>query len=556
MQLNLIISTGLVVLISYSIIARANDIGAVASPDQYGAATAEYILRSGGNAVDAGIATAFTLAVTLPYAGNIGGGGFSTIYFDGQPYFLDYREVAPAAATETMFLDEYGNVIENMSLIGAKSSGVPGTVMGLWEAHQKFGSLPWHTLVQPAIEYAELGYQLSELQAKSAVEARDDWFKGHTNFSDFYGATTMAGDIFKQPDLAATLKRIANQGPDDFYYGETAALLVAQMEKDNGLITLEDLANYRAQWRSPVIAHWRDKTVITAPPPSSGGIALVQMLEMKEVLRDLFNGIEVNSAEYVHLMAEIEKRAFADRAEYLGDPDFFDVPVGKLIDKNYIASRAADIRTDTISPTASVKPGLESAQTTHFSILDKEGNGFSNTYTLNWSFGSGVLVEGAGFLLNDEMDDFSSKPGVPNIFGVIGGEANAISPRKRMLSSMTPTLVVKDGELVLIAGSPGGSTIITTVFQVINNLYDHDMTAQDAVSLPRFHHQLFPVDQITMEPYAPLSESEQRQLRLMGYTVHQQSWDLGDAQIIFVGERGIEVGADPRAEGVARLFEY
>jgi len=528
--------------------------GAVASPDQYGALVAEQILRKGGNAVDAAIATAFTLAVTYPEAGNIGGGGFMLVWFDGKPYFLDYRETAPAAAHKDMFLNADKQVIENLSLIGHKASGVPGTVMGLWLAHKKFGSLPWQDLVAPAIHYASTGFTVAENQYQYRANLLQQ-LDGKTNFAQYFGAMK-AGENFKQPELAETLKRIAAQGPDDFYKGKTAELLVAEMQRGKGLITMEDLAAYRAGWRDALVTPWRDKQLISASPPSSGGIALAQLLGLKQRRSSDFTDIKHNSSQYVHLISELEKRVYADRAEYLGDPGFVTVPQQQLLDSTYLDKRAKEINPLAISDTKAIQPGLEGYHTTHFSILDKHGNAVSNTYTLNLDFGSGVVVQGAGFLLNNEMDDFSSKPGVPNVFGVVGNDANAIAPGKRMLSSMTPSILVQDNKVQLVVGTPGGSTIITSIFQVITNLYDFAMPLQNAVAAPRFHHQLLPKDQITMEPYAPLPAEVQQELTKKGYTLHTQDWNLGDVQAIQVTAEQVKSAADPRSRGVAKVIEY
>ncbi|WNO60071.1 gamma-glutamyltransferase [Rheinheimera sp. MMS21-TC3] len=533
---------------------KPSNTGAVASPDQYGALVAEQILRKGGNAVDAAVATAFTLAVTYPEAGNIGGGGFMTIWFDGKAYFLDYRETAPAAADKDMYLDENKEVIADLSLIGAKASGVPGTVMGLWEAHQKFGNLPWADLIQPAIVYAKMGFTVAENQ----FQYREDLLQqleGKTNFAQYF-SDMIANTNFKQPELAATLQRIAQEGPKDFYQGETARLLVAQMQRSGGLISLADLASYQSVWRQPVITDWQGYQVVTAPPPSSGGIALSQLLGLKQRLASHFDGVALNSSQYVHLIAEIEKRVFADRADYLGDPSFTEVPQAQLVAPSYLDKRANEINPKHISVTADVKPGLEGYHTTHFSILDKDGNAVSNTYTLNLDFGSGVVVEGAGFLLNNEMDDFSAKAGVPNAFGVVGSDANAIAPGKRMLSSMAPSLLLKDKQIELVIGTPGGSTIFTSIFQVINNLYDYKMPLADAVAAPRFHHQLLPKDQITMEPYAQPPKDVQQALEDKGYKLVTQSWNLGDIQAIKVSKGKVEAVADPRSRGVATVFNY
>lgn len=528
--------------------------GAVASPDRYGADTAELILRQGGNAVDAAVATAFTLAVTYPEAGNIGGGGFMTLWFDGKPYFLDYRETAPAKAHRDMYLDEDKQLIPELSLVGHQASGVPGTVMGLWQAHQRFGSLPWAELLKPAIGYAKNGFIVAENQYQYRADLLQQ-LEGKTNFARYFAAM-QAGQNFSQPELAATLSRIAKHGPADFYQGETARLIAAQMQRGGGLITLDDLASYKAGWRQPIITHWRDKQLVTTAPPSSGGIALSQLLGLKQRLAAHFDGVALNSAQYVHLIAEIEKRVFADRADYLGDPDFTSVPQQQLLDAAYLDKRASEINPKQLSATTAVKPGLEGYHTTHFSILDKHGNAVANTYTLNLDFGSGVVVEGAGFLLNNEMDDFSAKAGVPNAFGVVGSDANAIAPGKRMLSSMTPSLLVKEGKVELVIGTPGGSTIFTSIFQVITNLYDYQLSLQNAVAAPRFHHQLLPEHQITMEPYAPLQPDVQHALVQQGYKLHTQSWSLGDIQAIRVTGTKVEAVADPRSRGVARVFHY
>ena len=528
--------------------------GAVASPDQYGAAVAQQILQRGGNAVDAAIATAFTLAVTYPEAGNIGGGGFMLIWFDGKPYFLDYRETAPAAAHRDMYLNDDKDVIANLSVIGHKASGVPGTVMGLWQAHQRFGSLEWTELIAPAIEYAKSGFVVAENQYQYRADILQQ-LEGKTNFAQYFAAM-QANQNFTQTELAATLARIAEHGPDDFYKGETARLLVAEMQRGGGLITAADLASYRAGWREPLVFTWRNMQLISAPPPSSGGIALAQLLGLKQRLSSDFEKVVHNSSQYVHLMAELEKRVYADRAEYLGDPAFTSVPQQRLLSDAYLDKRATQINTKHISASENVKPGLEGYHTTHFSILDKHGNAVSNTYTLNLDFGSGVVVTGAGFLLNNEMDDFSVKSGVPNAFGVIGGDANAIAPGKRMLSSMSPSLLVENKNVRLVVGTPGGSTIITTVFQVITNLFDFNMPLSQAVAAPRFHHQLWPKDQITMEPYAELPADVQQQLKTKGYQLHTQGWHLGDIQAILRTKTGIEAASDPRARGVAKVIRY
>ncbi|MCE5992509.1 gamma-glutamyltransferase [Pseudomonas sp. KCA11] len=541
------------ILSGSSVYAASLEGGAVAAPDQYGAQVAADILKKGGNAVDAAVATAFTLAVTYPEAGNIGGGGFMTLFVDGKPYFLDYREVAPKAATRNMYLDDKGEVIENLSLVGARAAGVPGTVMGLWEAHQKFGKLPWSELLTPAIGYAKNGFKVAAKQYQYRNDAQG-MFKTATNFNDYFG-NMKVGELFKQPEMAQTLERIADKGVSEFYQGKTADLLVAQMRADKGLITKQDLQDYKAVWREPMAVSWRGNVVYTAPPPSSGGVALAQLLGIKENRAADFKGVAHNSAQYIHLLAEIEKRVFADRADYLGDPAFTKVPVDQLVAKDYLAKRAAQVNPKAISDTDQVKPGLEPHQTTHFSIVDKQGNAVSNTYTLNLDYGSGVVVKGAGFLLNDEMDDFSAKPGAANAFGVVGGDANAIAPGKRMLSSMSPSLMTRDGKVELVIGTPGGSRIFTSIFQVMNNLYDYGMPLDKAVAAQRVHHQLLPKDTIYFDSYAPLTGPVADELKKMGYVLEDQGWEMGDIQAIRVDGTKLETASDPRGRGVGMIVK-
>ena len=541
------------ILSSSSVYAATLEGGAVAAPDQYGAQVAADILKKGGNAVDAAVATAFTLAVTYPEAGNIGGGGFMTLFVDGKAYFLDYREVAPKAATRNMYLDDKGEVVENLSLVGVRAAGVPGTVMGLWEAHHKFGKLPWSELLTPAIGYAKNGFKIAEKQYQYRNDAQG-LFKTATNFNDYFG-NMKVGELFKQPEMAQTLERIADKGVSEFYQGKTADLLVAQMQADKGLITKEDLKDYKAVWREPMALSWRGNVVYTAPPPSSGGVALAQLLGIKEDRAADFKGVAHNSAQYIHLLAEIEKRVFADRADYLGDPAFTKVPVDQLVAKDYLAKRAAQVNPNAISATDDVKPGLEPHQTTHFSIVDKQGNAVSNTYTLNLDYGSGVVVKGAGFLLNDEMDDFSAKPGAANAFGVVGGDANAIEPGKRMLSSMSPSLMTRDGKVELVLGTPGGSRIFTSIFQVMNNLYDYGMPLEKAVAAQRVHHQLLPKDTIYFDSYAPLTGPVADGLKKMGYVLEDQGWEMGDIQAIRVNGAKLETASDPRGRGVGMVVK-
>lgn len=519
---------------------------ALAMPDQYSAEVARKVLAAGGNAVDAAVAAAFTLAVTYPEAGNIGGGGFMLLRIADTNEFLDYREVAPSAATRDMFLDATGNVIKKSSLSGHKAAGVPGTVAGMWAAHQRHGKLPWAEVMAEPIRLAREGFVVGDELAGRYQFALKMHGEG-TNLREHFGQMA-ASSVLRQGALAATLERIAEFGATDFYTGETAQLLVAEMARGDGLISAADLANYRPVWREPLIANWRDYQIVTAPPPSSGGVALLQLLHMHDELQEQFSNLEHNGATYVHLIAEIEKRVFADRAEYMGDPDFVDVPVTALLEPGYLAKRAADISTAAISPTPAIKPGLESTDTTHFSIVDRWGNAVANTYTINFGFGNGVVVGGAGFLLNNEMDDFSVKPGVPNIFGVVGADANEIAPNKRMLSSMTPTIALRDNQIQMVVGSPGGSTIFTSVFQTMLNLIEFDFSPQQAVDAPRFHHQLLPKDLISMSLSLPADS--QAQLREMGYRVEHNSWGVyGDVQLIWRGAAGLEAAADGRYRG-------
>ncbi|MBU3673082.1 MAG: gamma-glutamyltransferase [Sinobacteraceae bacterium] len=556
---------GLLPLVVYALLAsffaaplRAGP-AAIAIPDSHGAEVAEAVLREGGNAIDAAVATAFVLAVTYPEAGNLGGGGFITLHHQGNDRFLDFREAAPERASRDMYLDAQGNYIKDSSLIGHRAAGVPGTVAGLWEAHRLYGTRPWKSLLQPAIRLARDGFVPHPQLIERTREAFAD-YEGKTNFRDYFGpfaAGDAAQQAFRQPELAATLQRIAERGAQDFYAGRTAQLLVAEMRRGGGLISREDLRRYRAIWRAPLQQAWRGYTLVTAPPPSSGGIALVQLLGMKDVLAAEFKDAPYLSRQYVHLIAEIEKRVFADRAEYLGDPDFFKVPVNALVAPSYLRQRAQQVDRTAISSPTGVKPGLgESLQTTHFSILDAAGNAVSLTYTLNGSFGNGVVVRGAGFLLNNEMDDFSVKPGVPNLYGVVGAAANEIAPRKRMLSSMTPTILLKDGVVQGVLGTPGGSTIFTSVFQTLINLFDHGMTAGEAVAAPRFHHQLLPGTLIIVSRCCNLPEQTRSELTAMGYDVRQNSWEFGDMQVIQRTDSGtLTAASDPRGRGQARVFE-
>jgi len=520
---------------------------AVAMPDSYSADVAADILKQGGNAVDAAIAAQFVLAVTLPEAGNVGGGGFMLIYKDKQTQFLDYREQAPLKAHRDMYLDEQGNVIKGKSLFGVLSSGVPGTVDGMWQAHKKYGSLAWRELVQPAIDLAEKGFIVHPKLAGN-IERITNYYQRNNiavNLPQYF-SSAKAKQLFTQPALAKTLTRIRDNGRKGFYQGETADLFVAFMKKHGGIISHEDLTGYQAKWRKPLTSDWQGYQVLTAPPPSSGGIAIMQWLKMYELLSEKSNNLVHNSTAYMHLLAEIGKRVFADRAEYLGDPDFIKVPMAQLIADDYIAERVKGILKDKISNTEKIKPGLkESEDTTHFSVVDKWGNAVSNTTTINISFGSGMVVTGAGFILNDEMDDFSVKPGVPNVFGAVGGVANEIQPKKRMLSSMTPTILLKGDQVSLVTGSPGGTTIITSVYQSILNVLEFDMTAEQAVNAPRFHHQLLPKNVI--RHHKGIDESVIKELTALGYKLKERRF--GDLHLIMRKNGALDAGSEASGRG-------
>ncbi|SDQ71690.1 gamma-glutamyltransferase 1 Threonine peptidase. MEROPS family T03 [Paraburkholderia fungorum] len=531
------------------------DASAVAAPDRYSADTAQQIFAAGGNAVDAAVAIAFTLAVTRPDAGNIGGGGFMTLFMDGKPYFLDYRERAPQQATRDMYVDDKGNLLPGMSVVGARAVGVPGTVDGMWQAQQRFGKLKWKQVLAPAIHYATDGFPVEPwLQQRRDAAAKN--FTGKTNF-DAYFSNLKTGATFRQPELAQTLSRIAGDGGREFYEGRTADLIAQQMY-GHGLVTKQDLIQYKAVWRQPLSADWNGYRVITAPPPSSGGVGLIQMLKMRADLKQAFDGLELNSAPYIHLIAQIEDRVFADRQQYLGDPDSYKIPVDKLTDDAYLAPRADEVKPDEVPGAAPVKPGLgdalpEKTQTTHFSVVDKWGNAVSNTYTLNGDFGSGVVVDSAGFLLNDAMDDFVTKPGSDKTAGASSDDLNTVAAGRRPLSSMTPTLMLKDNKVALVIGTPGGSRILTSIFQVMTNLYDFNMAPADAVAAMRFHHQLLPQKTIYFEPYRPVPTELGDQLKALGYTVEAQSFN-GDVQMIRIDGTTPEPVADPRGVGVARVI--
>jgi len=529
-----------------SLLFAGNPQGAVAMPDSYSADAAIKTLKQGGNAIDAAITAQFVLAVTLPEAGNIGGGGFMLVHKDGQDDFIDYRETAPLTASRDMYLDENGEVIPYKSVYGIFSSGVPGTVAGMWLAHQKYGSLPWKTLVQPAIDLAEQGFivhpklgsninrYIKRMENKGLV----------VNFASYFSNAT-SNKLFKQPELASTMIRIRDKGKQGFYQGKTADLIADFMKKNGGLISHKDLAAYQAKSRMPISANWNGYKVLTSPPPSSGGIAILQWLKMYQLTAPV-KQVAHNSTPYIHLLAEIGKRVFADRAQYLGDPDFIAVPQQQLISDDYLAMRTQDITLNKISTTEKIQAGIiESEQTTHFSVVDKWGNAVSNTTTLNLGFGSGMVVTGAGFILNDEMDDFSAKPGVANVFGALGGVANEIQPQKRMLSSMTPTIVLKDDNIFMVTGSPGGTTIISSVYQSILNVIEYDMTAVQAANAPRFHHQLWPKNVI--RHHNGIHNDVKSELVTMGYKLGNRNF--GDMHIIVNRDGKLDAGSQATGRG-------
>jgi gamma-glutamyltranspeptidase / glutathione hydrolase len=470
----------------------------VVSGDAFATDAGVRILQQGGNAIDAAVAVGFALAVTYPYAGNLGGGGFMLIRFaDGRATFLDFRERAPAQASRTMYLDAQGNPTHD-SVEGWRAPGVPGTVRGLELAQKKYGRMKWSALLAPAMELASKGFPVSYSFAEQIRAAPN--LSSDPESKRIFSKLLEPGDNFTQPDLARTLQRIASVGSKDFYEGETARLIASAMARHGGLITLDDLKNYSAVERTPLQGKYRDYGIITAPPPSSGGIGILQMLGMLEGSGYEKSG--AGSAAAIHYVAETMRRFFADRSQYMGDPDFTKVPVAGLLDPRYLRERRSSIDPDHATPSALVYPGKpaggEGSDTTHYNVVDADGNAVAVTYTLNDGFGSGVTVPGAGFLLNDEMDDFTAKPGSANLFGLKEGEANSIQPGKRPLSSMTPTILTRNGQFFMAVGAPGGPRIITSVLQVILNIVDFGMNPQDAVDFPRFHHQWQP-DELTME---------------------------------------------------------
>ncbi len=542
--------------------------GVVAAPERHAARVGAEILAAGGNAVDAAVAVHFALAVTFPSAGNLGGGGFALVRDAmGPVYALDFRETAPAEAHPDLFLDRKGNVVPGKSLWSGAAVGVPGSVRGMWELHRRFGSLPWKDLLAPAIRLAEEGFELDpwtadsfERAARRYREVGGPWAEGIEFSRWFHGA---AGETFRQPQLGDTLRKIAAEGPGGFYEGDVARRIVETVTRAGGIMTRVDLAEYRAVWRVPLEGSYRGHRVVAMPPPSSGGVALLQLLGMLE----RFDVPPFGSAERVHLFAELEKRVFADRSEYLGDPDQVDVPVAALLDPAYLARRAAEVRLGGRTDPGAIRPGLpgtgdpgglrEGTETTHFSIVDRHGMAVAETTTLNTSYGTGLVVEGAGFLLNNEMDDFAAKPGVPNVYGVTGSAANEVRPGRRMLSSMCPTFVYADGgleRLWLVLGSPGGPTIFTTVFQLVVDTVDDRVSLAEAVGRVRFHHQWPPPapgrDEILVEdgPERRLPPATLERLAAMGYALRKVR-SIGAVQGIEIRDGRVTGVADPRLVG-------
>ncbi|MFC5195916.1 gamma-glutamyltransferase [Bizionia hallyeonensis] len=514
------------------------------------------ILEKGGNVFDAMMATEMALAVCFPSAGNLGGGGFMVYRLhSGETGALDYREKAPLAATKNMYLDSLGNVIPNKSIIGEMAVGVPGTVAGVFEAQRKFGKLSVKDILQPVIDLAKNGYALTEKQ-QNGINNYDSIFRAVNGKEILYSKNTKAGDTVKNKQLAKTLERIAFNGKDEFYKGETAQILVDYLSEKGGIITLEDLAKYEAKWREPVAFKYKDINVISMAPPSSGGICLAQIMKMIEPYN--LKEFGHNSLKTIQVLAEAERRAYADRNYYLGDPDFVDIPTKTLLSDDYLQKRMSDFSFEKATLSSNVSHGnvtfIESDETTHYSIVDQFGNAIAVTTTLNGTYGSYLFCSELGFFLNNEMDDFSSKSGVPNMFGLTGAEANSIVPEKRMLSSMTPTIVEKNGKLLMTLGTPGGSTIITSVLQTILNVEEFNMSMQDAVDAPRFHHQWLP-DYIRMEPNGFDTEI-MKQLIAKGYTINEtRSPVIGKVDgILVLDDKTLEGGADHRGDDTAVGF--
>ena len=525
----------------------------VVSARQEASAIGASVLAKGGTAFDAMIATDLALTVCYPNAGNISGGGFFVYRTSqGEVGSLDYREKAPLGASAKMYLDEEGNVLPDKSTLGGLAVGVPGTVAGLVAIHQKFGTLPWKELVQPAIDLARDGYIVTEMQAQS-FESAIEQFSSINGSETFYAQGFKKGDRVKNIALAETLERIANLGKAGFYEGENADALVERVKETGGIITHDDLIQYEPVWREPIHFKYKDLDIYTMAPPSSGGICLGQIMKMIEPFN--IGQYNQNAQEAVQIIVEAERRSYADRSLYLGDPDFVSIPTKELLDISYLNERMASFNFEQATNSSAIAPGTvvweESEETTHYSILDTFGNAVAVTTTLNGSYGSKVYVESGGYFLNNEMDDFSSKPGVPNMFGLIGGEANAIAPQKRMLSAMTPTIVEKNGALSMIVGTPGGSTIITSVLQTLLNVYEFEMDIQTAVSAPRFHHQWLP-DVVVFEPNR-FENDFILKLQEKGYNIKEEyTRIIGRVDAIHIAEDGtIQTGADPRGDDTA-----
>ena len=513
------------------------------------------IMEQGGNAFDAMIATDLALLVSYPVAGNIGGGGFMVFRMnDGNIGALDYRETAPQLATKDMYLDANGDVSPDKSQLGALAIAVPGTVAGLFEIHKKFGTIPFEKLIEPAIQLAKNGVVATEAQAKRLNHQKISFRKVNQK-RILYDQEWRTGDTIKNPLLAKTLERIQLHGRDGFYKGKTADLIVEQTQKLGGIITKEDLEAYKVKWREPITFIYKDHTIISMPPPSSGGVCLAQIL--KSIAPFNIGQYKHNSKKYIQLIVEAERRAYADRSHFLGDPDFINIPMDSLTDSKYLSQRMESFNWNKATKSTALSHGsfteIESNETTHYSIVDPFGNSVSVTTTLNGAFGSKVYVDKGGFFLNNEMDDFSAKPGTPNMFGLVGAEANSIAAQKRMLSSMSPTIVEENGQLKMVLGSPGGSTIITTVMQNILNVLDYDMTMQESVSKPRFHHQWLP-DKIKFEP--SFDSVVFGSLKKLGYKIdYSNSKVIGKTDAILVLPDGrLEGGADPRGDDKAEGF--